>query len=165
MLLAIIADTHMPRGARRLPDTCRERLSRADRIVHLGDFTERAVLADLESLGPPVDAVYGNMDSRELRRLLPERRTIELAGIRIGMVHDGGPAQGRISRLRRLFPDAAAALFAHSHLPLHQEDGGFQIFNPGSPTERRRAPARSMGLAEVTESSLTFEHIPLSGDF
>lgn len=165
MRLAIIADTHMPRGARRLPDACRERLGAADRIVHLGDFTERAVLADLESLGPPVDAVCGNMDSRELRRVLPERCTIELAGVRIGMVHDSGPARGRIARLRRLFPNAAAALFAHSHLPLHEEEGGFQIFNPGSPTERRRAPARSMGLAEVSHGSLTFEHIRLSGDF
>ena len=60
-----------------------------------------------------------------------------------------GPRRGRLARLRRAFRDADAVVFGHSHMPLHERDGGFQIFNPGSPTERRRAPIRAMGLADV----------------
>jgi predicted phosphodiesterase len=55
-------------------------------------------------------------------------------------------ADTHMARLHRRFPQAAAVVFGHSHLPLHEEESGFQIFNPGGPTERRRAPRRSMGL-------------------
>jgi len=158
---AIVADTHMPRGSRRLPQACLGRLRGADLIVHVGDFVTAAVLAEIASIGPPVAAVYGNVDDEALRRDLPEERVIELAGARVGLVHDAGPARGRLGRLRRRFPDADAAIFGHSHLPLHEREGGFQIFNPGSPTERRRAPHRSMGLATVEQGGIRFEHVAL----
>jgi putative phosphoesterase len=160
--LAIIADTHMPRGSRRMPDECVRRLREADLILHLGDFSERSVLEELRALGPPVTAVRGNVDSTELRRLLPLEAEVEAAGVRLGLVHDAGPARGRLERLRERFPDADAVLFGHSHLPLHEAgDGGFQIFNPGSPTERRRAPTRSMGIADANEGTITFELLRL----
>lgn len=69
------------------------------------------------------------------------------------------PAQGRLARLRRRFPQADAVIFGHSHLPLHEEEGGFQIFNPGSPTGRRRAPRPSMGLLTGEQRELVFEHV------
>jgi predicted phosphodiesterase len=75
------------------------------------------------------------------------------------MVHDAGPATGRLGRLRRRFPDAAAVVFGHSHLPLREEEDGFQIFNPGSPTERRRAPQASMGLLICEKRELVFQHV------
>ncbi|MFL5821457.1 MAG: metallophosphoesterase family protein [Solirubrobacteraceae bacterium] len=161
MLLAIIADTHLPRGARRLPDACLERLAAADLIVHAGDLCTLEVLRELETHGP-VAAVHGNVDSHELRRLLPQARAISAGGARIAVVHDAGPARGRLARLGRRFPDADAVVFAHSHMPLHERDSaGLQIFNPGSPTERRRAPLHTMGMAHAAGGSVEFELVGL----
>jgi hypothetical protein len=108
------------------------------------------VLDDLEAFGPPVLAVHGNQDDAELRALLPAERVVEVGGRRIGMVHDAGPARGRLERMRRRFPDCDAVVFGHSHIPLHESaQDGFQIFNPGSPTDRRRQPKHTMGIANV----------------
>jgi putative phosphoesterase len=164
VLLAVISDTHMPRGDRVLPAACVERLRGADLILHAGDFTTADVLADLRALGPPVQAVHGNVDDIEVRRLLPSARLVNAAGARIAMTHDAGPADGRLRRLRRRFADADAVVFGHSHIPLHERDeaSGFQIFNPGSPTDRRRSPVHTMGLARVGDGGeVSFEHVDL----
>jgi uncharacterized protein len=163
MLIAVISDTHMPRGGRRLPDACVERIAAADLVLHAGDLTTVEVLRDLEAIGPPLAAVHGNMDSAELRRMLPAARVVEAGGARIAMVHDAGPRAGRLERMRRRFGGVAdAVVFGHSHLPLHERArDGFQIFNPGSPTERRRAPAHTMGMARAEGGSLEFELIEL----
>ena len=129
MLIAVISDTHMPRGARRLPDTCVERIASAEMVLHAGDVMTAAVLDEIEAIGPPVVAVQGNMDDAALRRRFGER--------------------------------ADAVVFGHSHLPLYEERDGFQIFNPGSPTERRRAPAHTMGLARVEGGRVAFELLEL----
>jgi putative phosphoesterase len=155
--LAIISDTHLSRGNRRLPEDCVERLRSADVIVHAGDFITLAVLRELQELGRLV-AVHGNVDDQQLRVALPETRVLRLDGVRIGIVHDAGPAQGRLERLRKRFPDADAVVFGHSHMPLHESAAdGFQIFNPGSPTERRRAPEHTMGIARVHGGGVEFE--------
>jgi putative phosphoesterase len=161
MRLAIISDTHLPRGSRVLPDACVERLRSADAILHAGDLIEASVLELLEALGPPVHAVRGNVDSAELGARLPATRTVTAAGARIAMVHDAGTAAGRLERMRRRFPGAAAVVFGHSHLPLLEEAGGFAIFNPGSPTERRRAPRHTMGMATAAEGTVRFELVEL----
>ncbi len=164
MLIAVISDTHMPRGARRLPVACAERIRGADLLLHGGDLMTESVLDDLEALGPPVLAVRGNVDCAALRARLPEQRVVEACAVRIGMVHDAGPAQGRLERMRRRFgAEVDAVVFGHSHMPLHEERRGFQIFNPGSPTERRRAPGHTMGLARVESRRLAFELVALSG--
>jgi putative phosphoesterase len=159
--LAVISDTHLPRGTRRLPEACVARLRAADAILHAGDLMEAAVLAELEALGPPVHAVRGNVDSAALQARLPATRVVAVDGARIAMVHDAGAAAGRLARLRRRFPDADAVVFGHSHVPLHEEAGGFQIFNPGSPTERRRSPRHTMGLATVDDGRVAFELLAL----
>ena len=159
MLIAVIADTHMPRGPRRLPDDCVWRLASADLILHAGDVMTASTLAEIELIGPRVVAVQGNVDDTDLRRQLPIEATVDVSGSRIGMVHDAGPARGRLRRLRQRFPDADAVVFGHSHIPLHETDEGFQIFNPGSPTERRRQPAHTMGLAQVRDGRIAFELI------
>jgi putative phosphoesterase len=143
----------MPRGGRRLPDACVERIAAADLLLHAGDFSTLQVLRELEAIGPPVAAVHGNVDSAELRRLLPEERVVETEGARIALLHDAGPRGGRLDRMRRRFGERADVLvFGHSHLPLHEQaPDGFQIFNPGSPTERRRAPSHTMGLISVRD--------------
>ena len=163
MLIAVISDTHMPRGARRLPDACVERIASADLLLHAGDFSTVEVLRELEGIGPPVAGVHGNVDSAELRRLLPGERIVEADGARIAMVHDAGPSTGRLDRMRRRFGDRAdVVVFGHSHLPLHEQaPDGFQILNPGSPTERRRAPSHTMGLIRVADGSATCEVISL----
>ena len=134
MRIAIISDTHMPRGSRRVPDACVEAMRAADAIVHAGDFSGVEVLNWLESLGPPLQAVHGNVESAEVRLRLPQTLEFTAGRHRVAVVHDAGPAQGRAARMRRRFPEAAAVIFGHSHLPLHEEVDGFQIFNPGSPT-------------------------------
>jgi putative phosphoesterase len=144
-----------------VPEACVERLRAADLILHAGDIASVEVLDWFERLGPPVAAVFGNVDSPELRARLPERRVVEAGVARIGMVHDAGPAAGRLERLRRAFPDAGAVVFGHSHIPLHEQAAdGFQIFNPGSPTDRRRQPRHTMGLATV-DSGVLFELLAL----
>jgi uncharacterized protein len=149
--LAVISDTHLPRGGRKLPDACVEQLRAADAILHAGDLIELSVLDELERMGPPVHAVRGNVDSAELQARLPLTRIVNAGGARIAMIHDGGPADGRLGRLRRRFPEVDAVVFGHSHMPLHEERDGFAIFNPGSPTERRRAQRHTMGIATVDD--------------
>ena len=164
MRIAVISDTHLPRGTRRLPDRCVEELRAADLVLHAGDIATVAVLEQLEALvgGRDVLAVLGNVDEPALAaRGVPEQRVVEAGGARIAMVHDAGPAQGRLDRLRRRFPDADAAVFGHSHIPLHAEHEGFQIFNPGSPTDRRRQPRHTMGVADAEHGVVRFRLIPV----
>jgi putative phosphoesterase len=159
-LIAVLADTHMPKGGRRLPARAVELLGGAEATLHAGDFFGVEVLREVEALCPgPVHAVHGNVDEDELRGLLPEAVEVEFDGARIAMVHDAGPAKGRLGRMRRRFPAADAVVFGHSHLPLHEEEDGFQIFNPGSPTERRRSPRHSMGLLRIEAGRPVFEHV------
>jgi putative phosphoesterase len=159
-LIAVLADTHMPKGGRRLPDRAVELLRGAEAALHAGDFFALDVLRKIEEICPgPVHAVHGNVDEGELRQLLPETVEVEFDGARIAIVHDAGPAQGRLGRMRARFADADAVVFGHSHLPLHEEEAGFQIFNPGSPTERRRAPRHSIGLLKIEAGRPVFEHV------
>jgi uncharacterized protein len=163
MLIAVISDTHLPRGARRLPDACVERIAAADLLLHAGDFSIVEVLRELEAIGPPVVGVHGNVDSADLRRLLPEERVVDADGVRIAMLHDAGPRTRRLERMRRRFGDRAdVVVFGHSHLPLHEQaPDGFQIFNPGSPTERRRAPTHTMGLIHAADGLARCELVQL----
>jgi len=151
----------MPRGARRLPERCVECLARADAVIHAGDFVTTAVLLELEALGPPVCGVHGNVDEASLRRRLPATLEVEIGGARIAVIHDAGPRAGRAERLRARFPSADCAIFGHSHLPEHSRFGSFQVFNPGSPTDRRRAPNRSMGVIEVRGGKPSLRHVTL----
>jgi hypothetical protein len=136
-----------------------ERLREADLILHAGDLSTTAVLDELEAIGPPVVAVYGNVDEPALRERLPEEREIAVEGARIALLHDAGPGKGRLERMRLRFPEADAVVFGHSHIPLHEEREGFQIFNPGSPTDRRRQPRHTMGIADVVRARVRFRHV------
>lgn len=158
-MIAVLADTHMPRGARRLPARCVELVAGAEAVIHAGDFFAASVLDELRALCPVVHAVHGNVDEEALRRSLPAELEVEIERQTVAIVHDAGPAKGRLARLRRRFPAADAVVFGHSHLPLHESEDGFQIFNPGSPTERRRAPRPSMGLLTSGKSGMVFEHV------
>jgi putative phosphoesterase len=161
MLIAIIADTHLPRAGRRLPEQCLAQLHAAELILHAGDVSTQAALDDLAALGPPVVAVHGNVDEAALVRRLPGQLEVEVDRVCLAMTHDAGAAHGRLARLRKRFPRADAVVFGHSHIPLHVAEDVFQIFNPGSPTDRRRQPQRTMGLARVERGAIIFELLAL----
>jgi putative phosphoesterase len=163
VLVAVIADTHMPHGGRRLPEACVERLRTADLILHAGDVVGEEVFEELCALGPPLHAVHGNMDDPALRERLPETQVVEVAGYRmVGMTHDPGPRAGREERLAGRFPGCAAVVYGHTHEPQVARAGETWILNPGSPTERRRSPAHTMLLVEVTDVGLRPDLIRLS---
>jgi putative phosphoesterase len=152
--VAVVADTHLPKGSRALPDECVERLRRADLILHAGDVVSAAFLAELRALGPPVEAVYGNMDDDALRSSLPKERVVEVGDARIGLVHIPGPLAGRERRLVARFPGCGAIVYGHTHVPQVERHDGVWILNPGSPTERRRSPSRTMLEIVVTGGKL-----------
>jgi putative phosphoesterase len=162
VLVAAISDTHLPRGARRLPEACLERLRGADLILHGGDFSALSVLAELRALGPPVQGVHGNADEPALRELLPGELVVEVGGARLGLVHDPGAAAGREERLVRWFPGCDAVLFGHTHLPVVDRHGDVWLLNPGSPTERRRGPFHSMLLLEIEAGEIRPELLRLT---
>jgi putative phosphoesterase len=162
VLVAAISDTHLPRGARRLPEACLGRLREADLILHGGDLSTISFLEELAAVGPPVEAVYGNADEPAVRERLPKERIVEAGGVRIGVVHIPGPAAGREARLVQRFPGCDAVLFGHTHLPVAERHAGVWILNPGSPTERRRGPFHSMLLLELEAGEIRPELIRLS---
>jgi uncharacterized protein len=160
--IAIISDTHLPRGDRRLPAECVSRLRAADLIIHAGDLTTASVLEQLRGIGD-VAAVHGNVDDAAVRALLPTCLELTVGDVRLGIVHDGGATRGRLERLQRSFIEANAVIFGHSHIPLLERDPatGFQIFNPGSPTDKRRQPSYTMGWAQISGGEVSFEMVNL----
>jgi predicted phosphodiesterase len=115
-----------------------------------------AVLGELGQYAP-VTAVLGNNDGADVAAWgAPETTSLDIEGLRVAMIHDSGPSAGRLGRMRRRFPDAGLVVFGHSHIPLDESspDGAFRIFNPGSPTDRRRQPHGTVGLLEITDGIL-----------
>jgi len=147
----VLADTHIRRGGqRRLPDVVYDALDGADLILHAGDLISGDVLDDLARFAP-VHAVLGNNDV-ELDGALPLERSFDVDGVRVAMIHDSGQRQGRARRMQRRFPDADVVVFGHSHIPWNEEGLDGQIlFNPGSPTERRRQPRCTYGVLELDD--------------
>jgi putative phosphoesterase len=158
----VTADTHVGGRRRRpLPRALLSACAGADVILHCGDLIVGEVLDELGAYAP-VHAVLGNVDGWELVDRLPERRVVELGALRVGMLHDPGQAQGRAARLARAFPGCRLVCFGHTHLPQLDQHGTTRILNPGSPTERRRAPHRSYALLDVREDgSFDVEIVPL----
>jgi putative phosphoesterase len=152
--VVVVADTHIKRGsARTLPAPALAELERADVILHAGDVVVGEVLEDLGAYAP-VHAVLGNND-HELVGQLPETRELTLAGVRVAMVHDSGPARGRADRLHRRFPRADVVVFGHSHVPWNEPGvAGQLLFNPGSPTERRRQPHHTIGVLDLADGEV-----------
>ena len=150
----MLADTHAPRRWRSCPPRVAERLRGADLILHAGDVCTAAVLDELAGYAP-VTAVAGNNDGRDVADWgATETAELELAGLRVAMIHDSGPATGRIARMRRRFPGVELVVFGHSHIPLDESAAGLRIFNPGSPTDRRRQPRGTLGELLIADGRL-----------
>jgi uncharacterized protein len=155
LTVVVIADTHLKRAwpNRALPDAASAVLATADVVLHAGDITQAEHLTAIAAAagGVPLHAVLGNNDP-ELADELPETLELTLAGVRVAMIHDSGPARGRERRLHDRFPEAAVVVFGHSHIPWNAPGlDGQLLFNPGSPTERRQQPHRTIGVLELAE--------------
>lgn len=157
MHVVVLADTHAPRRWRVCPPRVAEHLRTADRILHAGDVCTAAVLAELAEYAP-VTAVLGNNDGPDVAEWGAQRTAeLNLDGLKVNMVHDSGAAAGRLTRLTRRFPGADLVVFGHSHIPLDESTPGapgLRIFNPGSPTDRRRQPHGTLGLLEIQDGRL-----------
>ncbi len=161
--LVVLADTHLgPGPSGRLPPAVYDALKGADGILHAGDLVSSDLLAELGSFAPTW-AVLGNNDTEAGLSHLPESRMEVLDGLRIAMIHDSGPRAGREGRLHRRFPDAAVVVFGHSHIPWNAPGvDGQLLFNPGSPTQRRRQPHPTMGLLAVRHGRVvSHETVPV----
>ncbi|WP_394436873.1 metallophosphoesterase family protein [Streptomyces sp. SGAir0957] len=156
MRLLLMSDTHLPKRAKELPAELLEQIARADVVVHAGDWVDTATLDLLESRSRRLIGVYGNNDGPELRARLPEVARAELGGLRFGVVHETGAAQGRERRCADRFPDLDVLVFGHSHIPWDTTaPGGLRLLNPGSPTDRRRQPFCTYMTAMADQGELT----------
>ena len=159
MRVAVLADTHAPRRWKSCPAPVAAHLRGADLILHAGDVCTAAVLDELSGYAP-VHAVRGNNDGRDVAAWgAPDTLQLDLEGLRVAMIHDSGPATGRPTRLRRRFPGADLVVFGHSHIPLDHAENGQRIFNPGSPTDRRRQPHGTLGLLDIAGGRLVAAQI------
>lgn len=166
MKLLILSDTHIPGRARALPAPVYRALEEADAVLHAGDISASEVL-DALAVFAPVHAVAGNVDPPDLRERLPRRRLLEIAGYRIGLIHGDGPDRaGTPERALAAFPEVDAVVFGHTHKPLNERRGATLLFNPGSPTDRRREPRYSFGwlhLGRGPHEPIVAEHVFFGG--
>ncbi|HZR52832.1 MAG TPA: metallophosphoesterase family protein [Streptosporangiaceae bacterium] len=154
MRVVVLSDTHAPRRWRSCPPRVAAYLRAADLILHAGDVCTAEVLDELAQYAP-VAAVTGNNDRPEVAAWgAPEVASLDVGGLAVAMLHDSGPSSGRLARLRRRFLAADLVVFGHSHIPLDESAAGFRIFNPGSPTDRRRQPAGTIGILHVDDARL-----------
>ncbi|GAB13401.1 hypothetical protein ARGLB_038_00080 [Arthrobacter globiformis NBRC 12137] len=152
--LVFVADTHVPKRARALPEQVWAAVDDADVVFHAGDWVSTDLLDEFERRSTRLIGVYGNNDGDALRRRLPETATVTLDGVRFSMIHETGQAKGREQRCEALFPDADVLVFGHSHIPWDTvAPGGLRLLNPGSPTDRRRQPVCTYMTAVVASGS------------
>ena len=154
MKIVAISDTHAPRRWKSCPPRVAGYLRQADLILHAGDVCTASVLDELAQFAP-VHAVLGNNDGPDVAAWgAPETLDLDLAGLKVSMIHDSGPSAGRLRRMRRRFPEAGLVVFGHSHIPLDESADGLRILNPGSPTDRRRQPHGTLGVLGVEDGTL-----------
>ncbi|MGV9698662.1 metallophosphoesterase family protein [Streptomyces sp. NPDC003470] len=155
MRLLLMSDTHLPKRARELPAPLLAEIPRADVVLHAGDWVDTDTLDLLEARSRRLVAVYGNNDGPGLRARLPEVARADLGGLRFGVVHETGAAQGREARCAARFPDLDVLVFGHSHIPWDTTARtGLRLLNPGSPTDRRRQPYCTYMTATATGGRL-----------
>lgn len=154
--LLIIADTHVPKRAKTLPEQVWNEVDAADVVIHAGDWVDVALLDELEARADTLIACWGNNDGDELRARLPERADVELGGLRFTVTHETGDAKGRDARMAAAYPDTDVLVFGHSHIPWDTTAAsGLRLLNPGSPTDRRRQPHCTYLTMRIEHGELT----------
>jgi putative phosphoesterase len=160
-LIAVISDTHLPMRGASLPAAAWEAIAEAELILHAGDVCATSLLDEL-ALVAGVHVCMGNCDPPEVRSWgATDHVEIEVDGVRIAMLHDAGRAEGRAGRMRGRFPGARVVVFGHSHLPVAEDVDGLLLLNPGSPTDRRRAPRHTIALLRVEDGRAEAEIVPI----
>ncbi|WP_421733896.1 metallophosphoesterase family protein [Cellulomonas sp.] len=155
MRLVLLADTHVPRRARDLPEAVWEAVDDADVVVHAGDWVSDEFCDVLSRRARVMVGCHGNNDGPALHRLLPRVARADLDGVRIGVVHETGSATGRERRCDAEHPDLDVLVFGHSHIPWDSiTPAGLRLLNPGSPTDRRRQPFATFMTAEIRQGAL-----------
>ena len=145
MLIAVLADTHIPKRAKTLSALAWSRIKQANLIIHAGDVLSQDFLDQLVNLAP-VYAVRGNND---VALTLPEKLEFEIESVKFALIHDSGARTGRPQRLKKLFPTADVVIFGHSHVPVNEQIDNVLLFNPGSATDRRSQPQCTMGSIKI----------------
>jgi uncharacterized protein len=154
MRVIVLSDTHAPRFWKSCPPAVAPWLRGADLILHAGDVCTADVLDELSDYAP-VHAVLGNNDLPEVANWgAPPTQQFDIGGLPVAMIHDSGQATGRLRRMHAMFPASKLVVFGHSHIPLDASDANVRIFNPGSPTDKRRQPHRTLGVLEVADGRL-----------
>ncbi|MCK2030167.1 MULTISPECIES: metallophosphoesterase family protein [Microbacterium] len=155
--LLLLADTHVPARAKRLPDAVWREVDRADVVIHAGDWVDLATFETLDARAARLIGVWGNNDGADLRERMPEFAVEAIEGLTVGVVHETGAATGRERRMDLAYPDAAldVLVFGHSHIPWDSRTPrGIRLLNPGSPTDRRRQPVCTLMTAVVDGDEL-----------
>lgn len=156
--LAILADTHLPKRAKVLPDKLWQAVEAADVVIHAGDWVDAALLDELAGRSRKLIACYGNNDGPEFHPRLPLIAEARIEDLRLAVIHETGAKQGRESRMDKQFPQLDVLVFGHSHIPWDTTTpNGLRLLNPGSPTDRRRQPQCTYMTATVDGGNLTVE--------
>ncbi|MDT9024472.1 MULTISPECIES: metallophosphoesterase family protein [Rossellomorea] len=158
MKIIVVSDTHMPKKRRGLPEILKEDLMSSDLIIHAGDFQTLDAYREFMEYGELI-AVVGNGDNADLQALLPRKRIIKKKGLKIGVVHGHGKGKTTEKRALEAFESDEVDLivFGHSHIPYSRYMKGRLLFNPGSPTDKRKLPYFSHGVLTI-EDTWKIEH-------
>ncbi len=153
MKIVVISDTHLSAGVVKLPDKLLEDIKKSDMVIHAGDFVELKVFEELKAISKEIKAVWGNMDSEDLKNKLPEKEILRIGKYKIGVMHGSGAFGDMIQALSATFKNDGLDLivFGHSHLAFNEKSGGILFFNPGSPTDRIFSKYNSYGIIEIAD--------------
>lgn len=153
MRIAVIADTHIPERAKAIPPGVLKEIKEADMVIHAGDFTDVKVLEDLRRACKELRAVWGNMDSQELKAMLPQKDIIKFGRYKIGLMHGYGNPAYLLDSLKQEFKNdnVDLVIFGHSHRPFSEKIDGVWYFNPGSLTDDIFTPYKSYGMIEIND--------------
>lgn len=154
MRIVAISDTHMPRVANELPGKLIEALKACDMVLHAGDFVEYEILENIKKLNRNVRAVYGNMDSQDLRRRLNDKEVVQAGKFKIGLIHGFGAPKDLEHTVMGEFSGVDAIVFGHSHSPCNLKRNDILLFNPGSPTDTIFAKTNSYGVLDITDNGI-----------
>lgn len=162
MRIGVVSDTHIFRAGKKLPQLLIEEFSKVDLILHLGDWVVMEVYDQLAQLAP-VDGIAGNNDGYEIIERFGEKKLLTLEGKKIGLIHGHTPYSRKGTDGNALLAfdgeKVDVILFGHSHQPLMRNENGILLFNPGSPTDKRREKRYSFGLLDITEAGINAQHI------
>jgi len=150
MKIGVLSDTHLHRLSREMRQLLEHHFSQAEVLFHVGDYTSSVVLDFLRS--KTFHGVYGNMDPLNLRAVLPEKKIVEIAGFRFGLIHGWGSPEGLEERVMAQFNNVDVIVYGHSHKPVNHIVQGVLLFNPGTAGGYSSSGVHSIGILECGDT-------------